>query len=264
MTESNCLITVRLQRSWSCPAKMHLRRWPWGEQDGGGVGGLGVHLSPWIHQECTFRHRNACRTPVESGQEYLTSRKEYIEPCKTRQDEGTRGGNRSVSRTGPALGGLGIWSRGPIPTSGQLSESEERHLKLRVKQLISGNLNEMRIRQSLLQPYIPQTGKRVPRTGQWLGAGVKGLWSNPRRALLLTVKRRIEGMWGRRLWWEMEESQAAMEARRYCWVMYRGWNHHHSLSPPTCLHRQLNNREAGPSNAWYAELQSRTPPRVSL
>ena len=26
------------------------------EQDGRGVGGHGVHLSPWIHQECTLRH----------------------------------------------------------------------------------------------------------------------------------------------------------------------------------------------------------------
>ena len=54
-----------------------------GEQDGGGVGGHGVHLSPQIHQEYTFRHRSACRAPVESGQEYLTSGKEYIDPCKT-------------------------------------------------------------------------------------------------------------------------------------------------------------------------------------
>ena len=62
-----------------------------------------VHLSPRIHQEYTSRHRSACRTPAESGQEYLTSRKEYIEPRKTREDEGTRGKERSVSRTGPAL-----------------------------------------------------------------------------------------------------------------------------------------------------------------
>ena len=55
----------------------------WGEQDGGGVGWHGVHLYPWIHQEYTFRHRNACRTPAESGQEYLTSEKGYIEPRKT-------------------------------------------------------------------------------------------------------------------------------------------------------------------------------------
>ena len=50
------------------------------EQDGRGVGGHGVHLSPWIHQEYTFRHRSACRTPAKSGQGYLTSGKEYIEP----------------------------------------------------------------------------------------------------------------------------------------------------------------------------------------
>ena len=54
-----------------------------GEPDGGGVDGHGVHLSPWIHQEYTFRHRNARRTPAESGQEYLATKNEYIEPHKT-------------------------------------------------------------------------------------------------------------------------------------------------------------------------------------
>ena len=75
------------------------------EQDGGGIGRYGVHLSSQIHQGYIFRHRSACRIPAECGQEYLTSGKEYIEPRKTWQDEGTRGKNRSVSRTGPALGG---------------------------------------------------------------------------------------------------------------------------------------------------------------
>ena len=86
-------------------------------------------------------------------------------------------GNRSVSRTGLALSGWGNWSRGPTPTSGQLSESEEKHLRLRVKQLIYGSLNGIRIRQSLLQSYIPWTGTQVPWKAQWLGAGVEGLWS---------------------------------------------------------------------------------------
>ena len=54
-----------------------------GEQDGREVGGCGVHVSPLTHQEYTFRHRSACRTPAESRQEYLTSGKEYIEPRKT-------------------------------------------------------------------------------------------------------------------------------------------------------------------------------------
>ena len=39
----------------------------------------------------TFRHRNAHRTPAESRQEYVTRGKEYIDPRKTREDEGTRG-----------------------------------------------------------------------------------------------------------------------------------------------------------------------------
>ena len=54
-----------------------------GEQDGRGVGGRGIHHSPQTHQEYTFRHRSACRTPAESRQEYLTSRKKYIDPRKT-------------------------------------------------------------------------------------------------------------------------------------------------------------------------------------
>ena len=54
-----------------------------GEQDGGGVGGRGIPLFPQIHQEYTFRHRSACRIPAESGQEYLTSGKEYVESRKT-------------------------------------------------------------------------------------------------------------------------------------------------------------------------------------
>ena len=54
------------------------------EQDGGRVGGQRVHLSPQIHQEYIFRHRSACRTPAERGQEYPTSGKEYIDPHRTR------------------------------------------------------------------------------------------------------------------------------------------------------------------------------------
>ena len=46
------------------------------------------YISPQIHQEYTFRHRSACRTPAESRQEYLTSGKECIEPhksCRTKE-----------------------------------------------------------------------------------------------------------------------------------------------------------------------------------
>ena len=52
------------------------------ERGGRGVGGHGVHLSPWIHQEYTDTG-SACRIPAESRQKYLTSGKEYIDPRKT-------------------------------------------------------------------------------------------------------------------------------------------------------------------------------------
>ena len=55
-----------------------------GEHDDRGVGGRGVHLSPWIHQEYTFRHKSACRTPAEHRQGDLISGKEYIRSDKIR------------------------------------------------------------------------------------------------------------------------------------------------------------------------------------
>ena len=70
----------------------------------------------------------------------------------------------------PSVGGE--TSRGPIPTSGQLFESEEKHLRLRVRQLICGSLNGVRIRQSLPQPYRPQTWTQISWTVQKLAAEV--------------------------------------------------------------------------------------------
>ena len=69
-----------------------------------------MHLSPWIHQEYTSRHRHACTAPAESGQEDLTSGKEYIYSRKTREDEGTRG------KTGVLLGL-------DLPSAGQGTEA---------------------------------------------------------------------------------------------------------------------------------------------
>ena len=59
------------EESGKAGLKLSVRR----EQDDRGAGGRGVHLSPWIHQEYTFRHRSARRTPVESGQEYVPKEK---------------------------------------------------------------------------------------------------------------------------------------------------------------------------------------------
>ena len=47
----------------------------------------------------TFRHRDACRTPAESRQEYLSSRKEYIETCKTRDQALSLWSGSTASKT---------------------------------------------------------------------------------------------------------------------------------------------------------------------
>ena len=99
---------------------------------------------------------------------------------RTTQNSVGMGKNRSVSRTGPALGWWGNWSRGLIPTSRQLSESEEKHLRLRVKQLLCSSLNRMGIRQSLLQPYTPWGRNAAPLKGRVAGSWSLGMWRNPR------------------------------------------------------------------------------------
>ena len=63
----------------------------------------------------------------------------------------------------------------------------------------------------------PGQGCRSPGRGSCGELEFRDCGATPGRGLLLTVEKWIEGRWGRRLQWEMpvEESQAAMEARRY-------------------------------------------------
>ena len=83
----------------------------------------------------------------------------------------------------------------------------------------------------------PGQGRKSPGRYRGWELRIRDCGPIPGRGLLLTVERRIEGMWGRKLWGEMpvEESQAAMEARWYCRVTHRGWSQHHSLSPRTSI-----------------------------
>ena len=75
------------------------------------------------------------------------------------------GGKRRVSRTGPALGGWGHGSRGPVPTWVPLEAeetvqgTEEKHSRLRVKQLICESLNGMRITETILAAAICSLGR---------------------------------------------------------------------------------------------------------
>ena len=133
---------------------------------------------------------------------------------------------------------------------GQLSESVEKDLRLRVKWLICSSLNGMRIRQSKLQPYIPWAGMLVSWKGQWLGAGVKGLWSNPRVRAAVDCGETEQGGVREEI---MVGSACGGKpgshgSKAILLSQHSGWSHHHSLSLPTSQHWQ-NSREAGPSNA---------------
>ena len=56
----------------------------------------------------------------------------------------------------------------------------------------------------------------------------------PGWGMLMTAERRMEGMWGRRLWWEMHGGNPGSHGTwQCCWVMHSGWSHQHSLSLPT-------------------------------
>ena len=130
-----------------------------------------------------------------------------------------------VSRTGPALGRWGNWSRGLIPHWAIVWVRRE-------------TFKAERETANLWQPKWNESQTVLATAIQALDGAVAGGWSlgiveQSQGEGCCWLWREIEGMWGRRLWWEMlvEESWAAMEARRYCWVMHRGWSHHCGLSP---------------------------------
>ena len=121
----------------------------------------------------------------------------------------------------------------------RLSESE-------VTDLWQSEWNEKHV-ESMLWPYITQTGIQIHWNVWWWGAesGVECCWS------WADSQRRQEGG---HMWWEvpLEESQAALRARHYRWVRCRLWNHHWSLSLPTHWHWKLTNRERR-QWGWYFE-----------
>ena len=88
---------------------------------------------------------------------------------------------------------MGELKQGSDPNIGA-TESEEKHLRLRVKQLICGSLNGMRIRQSLPQPYICWAGMWVSWKGQRQELEFRDCAAIPVWGLLLTVERWIEGI----------------------------------------------------------------------
>ena len=135
-------------------------------------------------------------------------------PPQNSVGQGTRGKNRSVSRTGPALSRWGNWTRGPIPTWGQLSESEEKHLRLGVKQLTYVSLKEWASHSPCCSHTYPGQGCRSPGRHSSQELEIRDCGAIPGRGLLLTAERQIEGVWGRRLWCETPVEQSRGQPRK--------------------------------------------------
>ena len=78
----------------------------------------------------------------------------------------------------------------------------------------------------------PKQGCKSPRRHSNWELKCRDCGAIPGWGLQLTARRWPEGMWGRRLWWEMpvEEKQAVIEAKWYFWVICRRCSHHYSLS----------------------------------
>ena len=99
-----------------------------GEQDGRGVGGREVHLSSWTHQEYTFRHRSACRTPAERGQEYLSRGKEYMSRGKEYTEPRKLKRRKELGRKTGVLLGLDLSSAGGGTEAGVRSPHQDNCL----------------------------------------------------------------------------------------------------------------------------------------
>ena len=130
------------------------------------------------------------------------------------------------------------------------TESEEKHLRLRVNQLICSNLNGMRIKTVLATAIHTRDRDTGPgRCSSW-ELEFRDSGAIPGRGLLLTVERWMEGMERRRLWWEMP-----MEERGQPWKQgypaesrVGGGDITSASLSPQHQHQQLNNTETSPSN----------------
>ena len=67
----------------------------------------------------------------------------------------------------------------------------------------------------------------------------------------MTVERQIEGEVREEIMMGNAggEKPGSHGSKAILLVTHRRWSHHHSPSRPPCQQRQLNKREAGPSNA---------------
>ena len=85
----------------------------------------------------------------------------------------------------------------PLEAEETVQGTEEKHLRLRVKQLICESLNGMRITETILAAAIRSrerdAGTQSPLEGAGLGAGAQGLWSDLGASSAVDCREKPEG-----------------------------------------------------------------------
>ena len=168
----------------------------------------------------------------------------------------------------------------------QLFGSEEKHLRLKVKQIICDSLNWMRITQTILSTAI-QTPDRDPLEGIAAGTWSIGIVEQSQGKVCCSLRedsrrgREWEDYGGKCLWRKTRQPQRQGDTAESC----VGGGAITVASLPTCQHQQLNNRvgsqpqdpykclihwktedssQGSPSSAWCPTPQSRTLTRQEL
>ena len=144
-------------------------RIPWERQDGGKVGGRGVHLSPQMHQEDTFRHRS-CRTRAENGQEYWQPEKNmqyHAEPSRMKEGGEKEEGEPDWTCTWWGGTGGGLLNAGVRSPHGgnYLGQTRSIWECWRVQRLLCDRLNGMRITWTILAAALPTQDRDTSRLG---------------------------------------------------------------------------------------------------
>ena len=151
-----------------------------GEQDGGGVDGYGGHLSPPTHQGFSHFHTGYSYQRIHAKHQVRAERRtwpvekniyNYAKLCRMKELGGKIG--VSVGSDLPSAGGgpeAGVRS----PHQGNWL-SQRRNLRLRVKQMICGGLNRMRISPCRSHAYLDKDAHPLEgaATGSW-NLGIMG------------------------------------------------------------------------------------------
>ena len=203
-----------------------------------------VSLQGYIRNTASDAEVHACRTPSESGQEDLTSGKEYTDSRRTRQDDGTRGKNVLEGLNLPWAGG-GTEARVRFPHWGNCL-GQRRNTQETVKELICCILNGMRLIDSPCPNHAyPGEGGRLPGRCSGWELELRDCGASPCEGCHCLLRDRLRDVEGG----DCGGLQYRFHASAILQTHAQGWSHPPSLLPASHQHWQLNHRDAGPSNA---------------